>query len=48
VFDLTPRRYRLDGFATDAQNLRGDFAALGRGLRKQLQREPPDQRARQK
>jgi hypothetical protein len=48
VFDLSPRHYRLDGFAADARNLRGDFASIGRDLRKQLQREPPDQRARQK
>ncbi|MDR1661568.1 MAG: hypothetical protein LBR95_03970 [Azoarcus sp.] len=47
VFDLSPRSYRLDGFAADARNLRGDFAAVGRDLKKQLQREPADQRARQ-
>jgi len=35
---LTPRDYRLDrnGFATDAARLRGDFAAVGRDLRKTL------------
>ncbi|GHU34864.1 hypothetical protein AGMMS50256_29120 [Betaproteobacteria bacterium] len=49
VFDLSPRTYRLDrlGFATDARNLRGDYEALGRDLRKQLNREPSDKRARQ-
>ncbi len=38
---LTPRDYRLDrnGFATDAARLRGDFAAVGRDLRKTLKRE---------
>jgi hypothetical protein len=48
VFDLSPRPYHLDrrGFATDTRALRGDSAALVRDLRKQLRREPSDQRAR--
>jgi hypothetical protein len=42
------RRYWIDrsGFATDARNLRGDFARVGRDLRTQLKREQADQRAR--
>jgi hypothetical protein len=49
LFDLTPRSYCLNrsGFATDARNLRGDFAAVGRDLKKTLDREPSDKRARQ-
>jgi hypothetical protein len=48
VFDLSPRPYRLDGFATDTRALRGDVAALASDLKKQLDREPADQRTRQK
>jgi hypothetical protein len=48
VFDLSPRPYRWGGFAEDARNLCGDFAAVGRDMRKQLQRESADQRTRPK
>lgn len=42
------RNYRLDphGFATDARHLRGDFAAVGKDMRKALKRESADYRAR--
>jgi hypothetical protein len=49
LFDLSPRNYRLDrsGFAMDARNLRGDFSAVGRDLKKTLAREPTDRCPRQ-
>jgi hypothetical protein len=48
VFDLAPRPYHLDrrGFATDARNLWGDYAAVAHDLRKQLACESPNKRAR--
>ncbi|MDR2506834.1 MAG: hypothetical protein LBD67_02400 [Candidatus Accumulibacter sp.] len=38
LFDLSPRHYRLNrsGFSADARRLRGDFAAIGRDLKKQM------------
>jgi hypothetical protein len=49
LFNFTPRDYHLDrsGFATDARNLRRDFVSVGRCLKKNLDRESSDQRARQ-
>lgn len=50
VLDIAPRRRRYQsdprGFVTDADRLRGDFATVGRGLRKQLKRESSDYRTR--
>lgn len=50
VLDIAPERrsYQLDrrGFVTDAKRLRGDFAAVGRGLSKQLKHESTDYRTR--
>ena len=50
VMDIAPpaRRYILtqSGFAVDAARLRGDFAAVGRDLKKQLKREQTNYRTR--
>lgn len=50
VLDIAPERrsYQLDkrGFDTDAKRLRSDFAAVGRGLSKQLKRESANYRTR--
>lgn len=50
VMDIAPpvRMYRLNnaGFAMDAARLRGDFASVGKDMRKQIKREQANYRTR--